>query len=147
MFSSKEKTTERTPERTVVPETARPNSNSATLISAGTTINGNISSDQDLRIDGTVHGNVRSNSKVILGPSGFVEGNIEAVHSDITGKISGNITVSDLLQLRGECNVQGNIIATKLQVDPTATFNGKCQMGTQANIVQMGSTDAQVEAK
>lgn len=139
MFSTKEKTSAQLTERSY--------NNNATTISAGTVVNGNISSEHDLRIDGTVHGNVTSNSKVILGPSGFVEGNIEGAHADITGKITGNIAVSDLLQLRGESNVQGNIIASKLQVDPTATFNGQCQMGIQANIVQMGSTDAQVEAK
>jgi cytoskeletal protein CcmA (bactofilin family) len=143
MFSSKEKTSD----RTMIPGNERSYNSSATLISAGTIINGNISSEHDVRIDGTVHGNITSNSKVILGPSGFVEGNIEGIHADITGKITGNITVSDLIQLRGESNVQGNILAAKLQVDPTATFNGKCQMGTQANIVQMASTDAQAEAK
>ncbi|MFN2456715.1 MAG: polymer-forming cytoskeletal protein [Chitinophagaceae bacterium] len=140
MFNNKEKTA-------VVSERPISNSNAATLISPGTTLNGNISSDHDLRIDGTVHGNIMSSSKIILGPTGFVEGNIEGACADVTGKVLGNITVSELLQLRGECNVQGNITASKVQVDPTATFNGQCQMGAQANIVQMNGVDAQAGAK
>lgn len=119
-------------------------SNSATLISSGTILKGDVKSENDLRIDGTIHGNVRSSAKIIVGPSGFVEGNIEGANADITGKIKGNITVKELLQLREKCNVEGNINATKLQIDPTAVFNGKCQMGPQAaSVVLMSTPDVQ----
>jgi cytoskeletal protein CcmA (bactofilin family) len=122
---------------------------SATLISSGTILQGDVKSETDLRIDGTIHGNVRSSAKIIVGPTGFVEGNIEGVHADITGKVTGNIMVKDLLQLRDKCMVEGNIVAGKLQVDPTALFNGKCQMGPQAaSIVLMNTPDVQTaEAK
>jgi cytoskeletal protein CcmA (bactofilin family) len=103
--------------------------NSATLISTGTIVNGDLVSDTDLRIDGTINGNVSGTARIIVGPSGYVEGNIEGQQADITGKVLGNIKVKELLQLRGTCNVQGNIAADKLQIEPTATFNGQCQMG------------------
>jgi cytoskeletal protein CcmA (bactofilin family) len=119
-------------------------SNSATLISSGTILKGDVKSENDLRIDGTIHGHVRSSAKIIVGPSGFVEGNIEGANADITGKVKGNITVKELLQLREQCNVEGNINATKLQIDPTAVFNGKCQMGPQAaSVVLMSTPDVQ----
>jgi len=101
----------------------------ATLISAGTTLKGDIQSNSDLRIDGTIIGNIRSNSKIIIGSSGVVEGDIEGNQADITGKVNGNIRVKDLLQLKGECNITGNVQAGKLQIEPTATFNGQCHMG------------------
>jgi cytoskeletal protein CcmA (bactofilin family) len=123
-------------------------SNSATLISSGTTLKGDLKSQNDLRIDGTIHGNVYSSAKIIVGPSGFVEGNIEGANADITGKVTGNITVKELLQLRGESNVNGNISAIKLQIDPTAVFNGKCQMGTQpASVVTMSNEGETTTAK
>jgi cytoskeletal protein CcmA (bactofilin family) len=124
-------------------------SNSATLISSGTVLKGDVRSNSDLRIDGTIHGNVYSTAKIVIGPSGMVEGNIEGTNADITGKVIGNINVKELLQLRQECSVDGNIIATKLQVDPSAIFNGKCQMGTQAaSVVPMSNPDVQAaEAK
>lgn len=123
-------------------------SNSATLISSGTTLKGDVKSEGDLRIDGTIHGNVYSSAKIIVGPSGFVEGNIEGSNADITGKVTGNITVKELLQLRGESNVNGNISAVKLQIDPTAMFNGKCQMGPQpASIVTMNNEVETTTAK
>jgi cytoskeletal protein CcmA (bactofilin family) len=124
-------------------------SNSATLISSGTILRGDVKSNNDLRIDGTIHGNVSSSAKIVIGPSGFVEGNIEGANADITGKVKGNITVKELLQLRQDSAVEGNINAVKLQVDPAAVFNGKCQMGPQeGSLVVMNNQDVQAaEAK
>ena len=122
--------------------------NSATLISAGTTFQGDVISDNDLRIDGTINGNIRCSAKIIVGPTGFVDGNIEGQQADITGKVKGNIIVKDLLQLKAEGSVYGNITAGKLQVDPTTTFNGHCQMGAAvANIVQMTENELPAKAK
>jgi cytoskeletal protein CcmA (bactofilin family) len=104
-------------------------SNGATLISAGTTLKGDISSNSDLRIDGTIIGNVSSTAKIVIGASGSVEGDISGNQADIVGKVSGNIKTKDLLQLRGDCVVNGNVYAGKLQVEPTAIFNGQCHMG------------------
>ncbi len=106
--------------------------NSATLISQGTTLNGDVASESDLRIDGTVKGNVICSAKIILGTSGMVEGNVTGVLADIAGKVIGNIEVKELLQMREECNVEGNIMAAKLQIEPSATFNGRCQMAQPA---------------
>jgi cytoskeletal protein CcmA (bactofilin family) len=104
------------------------NGSSATLISAGTTLNGDVASEGDLRIDGTVKGNVICSAKIIIGTSGMVEGNITGMQADISGKVIGNIEVKELLQLREESNLEGNISAAKLQIEPSAIFNGRCQM-------------------
>jgi len=115
-------------------------SGSATLISSGTIVNGDLVSDNDLRIDGTINGNVSSSAKIIVGPNGYVEGNIEGQQADITGKVSGNISVKEILQLRGSCQVQGNISAEKLQVEPTAVFNGQCNMRSSTKFIQIEPT-------
>jgi cytoskeletal protein CcmA (bactofilin family) len=130
--------------------TEKPNGNGGggtgtTLISAGTTIKGDLSSNSDMRIDGTVVGNINSSAKIVIGNSGVVEGDIFGNNADIVGKISGTIKVKELLQLRGECVVNGNIYAGKLQVEPSATFNGQCHMG--ANIVDMASNEVASLAK
>ena len=130
--------------------TEKPNGNGGggtgtTLISAGTTIKGDISSNSDLRIDGTIIGNINSSSKIVIGNSGVVEGDIFGNNADIVGKTSGTIKVKELLQLRGECVVNGNIYAGKLQVEPSATFNGQCHMG--ANVVDMASNEVASLAK
>lgn len=121
------------------------NGGGATLIGAGTTLKGDISSNSDLRIDGTVLGNIHSAAKIIIGSSGVVEGDITCNQSDIVGKVSGNVRAKELLQLRGECVVTGNLYAGKLQVEPSATFNGQCHMG--ANIVEMNNNEQQTAIK
>lgn len=100
-----------------------------TLIGTGTTLKGDISSKNDLRIDGTIIGNIHSAAKIIIGASGVVEGDISGNQADITGKVSGNVKAKELLQLKGDSVVTGNLYAGKLQVEPTATFNGQCHMG------------------
>lgn len=119
--------------------------NGTTLISAGTTLKGDISSSSDLRIDGTIIGNIHSSAKIVVGSSGVIEGDLSGNQADIVGKVSGNIRAKELLQLRGECVVTGNLYAGKLQVEPSATFNGQCHMG--ANVVEMNSNEQQTAAR
>jgi len=119
--------------------------NGTTLISAGTTLKGDISSSSDLRIDGSIIGNIQSSAKIVIGSNGVVQGDISGNQADIVGKVTGNIRAKELLQLRGESVVTGNLYAGKLQVEPTATFNGECHMG--ANIVEMNNNEQQNLAK
>lgn len=136
MFSSKNKTDMQQTTNT---------GNGTTLISAGTTLKGDISSNGDLRIDGTIIGNIQSAAKIVVGSNGVVEGDISGNQADIVGKVSGNIRAKELLQLRGESVVTGNLYAGKLQVEPSATFNGQCHMG--ANIVEMNKDEQQTAVR
>ena len=124
--------------------------NGTTLISAGTTLKGDISSNSDLRIDGAIIGNVSSTAKIVIGASGTIEGDISGNQADIVGKVSGNIKTKELLQLRGDCIVNGNVHAAKLQIEPTAVFNGQCHMGkieeSRVNIVEMANSSNGIKA-
>ena len=102
--------------------------NNTSLIGAGTLLKGDITCNADLRIDGSLEGNIYSTAKVIIGANGTVTGDISGQQADIHGKVTGLIKVKDLLQLKGNCVVNGNIQAGNLQIDTSATFNGQCQM-------------------
>ena len=106
-----------------------------TIIGAGTIINGDIESDGDIRIDGLLTGNLFAKSKIFIGPEGVVEGDLNGQQADVLGKVTGQIKIKELLQLLGKCDVQGDIYAGKLQVEPTASFNGCCHTG--ANVVEL----------
>lgn len=116
--------------------------NSTSLIGAGTTLKGDITCNADLRIDGTLEGNIHSTAKVIIGANGVIEGDISGQQADIHGKVTGTIKVKDLLQLKGSCVVNGNIIAGNLQIDTSATFNGQCQMAAPEPAPIRGSVKA-----
>lgn len=115
---------------------------SASMIGAGTTLKGDITSNGDLRIDGTLKGNIIGSAKVIIGANGVVEGDISGQQADIMGKVNGSIKVKDLLQLKNGSVVEGNITAGKLQVEPSAVFNGQCHMSSPGNSNNTAGTDA-----
>ncbi|PWT77400.1 MAG: cell shape determination protein CcmA [Bacteroidetes bacterium] len=106
----------------------KPVGNSTSLIGAGTSLKGDITSNGDLRIDGSLVGNIICSAKVVIGANGTVEGDISGQQADIMGKVTGTIKVKDLLQLKSNCIVNGNLQSSKLQIEPTANFNGQCHM-------------------
>lgn len=118
------------------------NGSSTSLIMNGTTIKGDISSSSDLKIDGMLTGNITSSAKVIVGPGGFIEGDITGQQADISGRVTGTIRVTDLLQLKGNCVVNGNIYAGKLQVEPSANFNGSCHMEQHSSAQELTSVES-----
>lgn len=119
----------------------------ASIIAAGTTLKGDISSNGDIRIDGTLQGNINSTAKVVIGANGVVEGDIMGQQADIMGKVNGTIKVKELLQLKGGSNVTGNIYATKLQIETSANFNGQCHMTTAAPAKPVNAASSTVENK
>jgi cytoskeletal protein CcmA (bactofilin family) len=101
---------------------------SASLIGAGTSLKGDITSNGDLRIDGTLVGNIHCTAKVVIGANGVVEGDLNGQQADIMGTVTGSIKVKDILQLKASSVVNGNLYASKLQIEPAASFNGQCHM-------------------
>jgi cytoskeletal protein CcmA (bactofilin family) len=120
----------------------------ASLIAAGTTLKGDITSNGDIRIDGTLHGNIICTAKVVIGANGVIEGDITGQQADIMGRVSGTIKVKELLQLKGGSQITGNIHSSKLQIEPTANFNGQCHMNSQEpSMSTNGRADKQLVAE
>lgn len=130
------------------PMSDSPTPTGASIIAAGTTLKGDITSNGDIRIDGTLNGNVHCTAKVVIGSNGVVAGDIGGQQADIMGKVTGTIRVKDLLQLKGGCQVNGNIHAGKLQIEPSANFNGQCHMnGAETTPVSTTAGNGLLEKK
>ena len=114
-------------------------SGSASLIGSGTSMKGDITSSGDLRIDGSLVGNIICSPKVIIGANGVVEGDVSGQQADIMGRVTGTIKVKELLQLKSNCQVNGNLYSAKLQIEPAATFNGQCHMTQEEPKIQNSS--------
>ena len=110
-------------------KTSDPNATSINLIGNGTSITGDIKSNGDVRIDGTLKGNLSISGKLVVGPSGNIEGNIICQNADISGEIHGKVTVTELLSLKASAKLLGDIITGKISIEPNATFTGTCNMG------------------
>ncbi|MDC0177799.1 polymer-forming cytoskeletal protein [Polaribacter sp.] len=109
------------------------------VIAKNTTIIGDIKSDGDFRIDGTLEGTLTTNGRVIIGLEGFIKGKVEAINADIEGKFSGELLLSSTLTIKAAASISGNIIIGKLSVEPGAAFNATCEM--KGAIKELNSTN------
>jgi len=98
------------------------------MVGTGTSITGNIISEGDIRIDGTLKGNLKTKGKVVIGPTGIHEGEINCKNIEISGKVDGKINVSELLSLKASARINGEIKTNKLAIEPGAIFSGSCDM-------------------
>lgn len=137
MFTRKEDETDLNPYMPASGSTSSSASSSASVpsgsketnvIAKGTLIQGDVISDGDLRIDGEVKGTIRSRSKVMVGPDGLVDGDVECVHAEVLGRVKGSLKVQDHLYLRGNARMEGDVLTTHFEMEPSVRFNGKCTM-------------------
>lgn len=103
--------------------------NSLNSLVKGTRIEGTIYSDNDIRIDGGIKGNLVCKAKVIIGPTGVIEGEITCQSAMIEGQFDGKITVEELLNVRETAKINGEVKTNKLIVQSGAEFNVTCVMG------------------
>ena len=99
------------------------------MIGSGTIITGDIQYKGDIRVDGTLKGSINTEGKVVLGANGTIEGDVICQDADISGTINAKITVSKLLSLKATARLNGDIVTSKLSIEPGATFTGSCSMG------------------
>ena len=105
------------------------NNSVVNIIGQGTSIIGDINSNGDIRVDGTLKGSINTEGKVVLGKEGVVEGDVICQNADISGIIKAKITVSNLLSLKETAKLKGDIVTNKLSIEPGAEFTGSCSMG------------------
>ncbi len=97
-------------------------------IMEGTSIEGEIRSDSNLRIDGRVKGTINVRGRLIVGQTGVIEGEVTCQSSDIEGTLVGKVNCQDLLSLKATAKLQGDINTKKLAIEPGAVFTGNCSM-------------------
>jgi len=103
--------------------------NSNNIIGKGSTFTGNVETYGNIRVEGRIIGDLKSKSKVAVGPSAFIDGNVLAKVAELEGEVNGSIEVTDILTLKPNCKISGDIVTNKLVVESGAKFDGKCKMG------------------
>ena len=105
-------------------------------IAPGTTIKGDVLTEGDIRIDGSVEGTLVSKGKLVLGETGEISGEIKCKNANISGKLDGIVLVSEMLTVQHTGKVSGEITYGKLTVEPGAELSGKLSIvGKVKNIV------------
>lgn len=104
------------------------------LIGNGTVIKGDIESTGDIRIDGHLIGNLKSNGKVFIGQTGVLDGELVCKQADISGVVKGKIRTEDLTALKSTSRVEVDLVTKQLLIEVGAQFTGQCTMNQQATI-------------
>tara|TARA_B100000768_G_C11200664_1_gene341624 strand:- start:164 stop:544 length:381 start_codon:yes stop_codon:yes gene_type:complete len=103
-------------------------------IEKSTLITGEISSEADFRIDGTLEGSIKTSGKVVIGKDGTINGIIICSFADIEGKFNGKLEVKESLSLKSSCIIEGEVITGKLIVESGSIFNAKCSMRSPSDV-------------
>ena len=94
----------------------------------GTVIDGEITGDEDLVVQGTVKGKIQLKESLYVESSGVVEADIETQNTEVSGQVTGNITASDKVELKSECRMVGDIKAPRILIADGASFKGNVDM-------------------
>ena len=96
-----------------------------TIISSDLTLDGNLTSDGEIQIEGVIKGNITSAS-IVIGKTASIIGDIAANKVIVRGHIRGNMRVREII-FSANCHAEGNLICQALIVEPGARFEGDCR--------------------
>lgn len=96
-----------------------------------TEIEGDIRCESNIRIDGTFKGNLTTKGRLVVGPSGKIDGTVLCQNAEVEGLVKGKINVQQLLSLKATARIEGDINTDKLSIEPGAAFTGACNMGAK----------------
>jgi len=101
-----------------------------TVISNGVKVEGKISSEGSVRIDGNVLGDIDCQRNITIGERGEVFGKVSGQSIAIAGKVKGAINAKEKLMLESKANLEGDVYTKILVVEAGAKFDGKSNMGS-----------------
>jgi cytoskeletal protein CcmA (bactofilin family) len=99
-----------------------------TVIGKGSIIEGLLTVQNSLRIDGRVQGQVQASDSLIVGKDGEIEGEIKARNAIIGGRVKNRILATGKVVLEAHAVVHGEVKTSKLVIDEGAVFDGNCAM-------------------
>ena len=104
-------------------------------------ITGEFKSTSNIRVDGSLNGNLITTGKLVLGVTGRIDGDVTCENAEIEGKVSGKVVVRQLLSLKASSRVEGDIFTDKISIEPGAVFTGTCNMGKVKDMNQPVSSE------
>ncbi|RLC56554.1 MAG: hypothetical protein DRH89_05430 [Candidatus Cloacimonadota bacterium] len=119
----------------------------STIIGKGSKIKGTLYVQGGVRIDGEVEGTIESDGFVTIGSSGVARANIKADECLISGKVVGNVTCKDAIELDRSARMNGDIVAKILMIHTGAVFNGKSSMTSNSKTIKNPIITENVEKK
>ena len=100
----------------------------STIIGAQITIEGEVVTDEDVVVQGTLRGKLSAKEGVVVEHGGLVEADIQGGATQVAGTVTGNISSTDRVDLQNGAKVVGNVKATRITIADGAQFKGSVDM-------------------
>jgi len=113
-----------------------------TLIGQGSSFEGTIHIEANLRVEGQIKGTISSKGEVVIGEYGIAHSDIEANSLTIAGHVIGDVKVFGRLIITSSGSLEGNAQVQSIVVQEGGTLNGLCQMLTEQEIKQKDKANA-----
>jgi len=104
------------------------NGSSKNVLNSDVEVKGIIKFSGELTLDGKLEGDINSDGTLNLGDNAVVKGNLEVGSVVVRGKITGNITAKDKIDVKAKTELFGDIKAPKLVIEEGVTFVGKIEV-------------------
>jgi cytoskeletal protein CcmA (bactofilin family) len=113
------------------------NSSGGTILSNDAEFKGALTFKGNLRVDGKFEGEINSPGAVHIGPEGELKAEVNVGSSIVEGKVTGNITAQDRIELRSTAKLYGDIKASRLIINEGVIFVGKCEVNPSGGKIEM----------
>ena len=101
----------------------------STLIGKSVSIRGELSGSEDLFLDGRFEGTIHlAESRLTVGPNAEITADLEVRDIVVYGRVDGNVHASGRIELRQAAVVNGDIIASRLSIEESATIRGRVEL-------------------
>jgi cytoskeletal protein CcmA (bactofilin family) len=90
---------------------------------------GKLTVEGDIRVRGTVEGELAASGDVQIDPSARISAPITGRNVSVRGKVTGDVIAAERLLLAGHGSVEGNVTVSRLAIEDGATLNGNVSMG------------------
>ncbi len=118
-----------------------------TIIGSKSILEGNISSEESVSIEGLVKGNVKVMGTLVVAKSATITGDIQAENIVISGIVNGNIAVKNKVEAFDKAQIYGNISAKSLLIDESVIFQGNCNINQELVVKSKGQPKTVVKEK
>ena len=111
-------------------------SDETTIISSGVKIEGTVTTNGNIRVDGEIKGDIISDNNISIGDSGIVNGKINAAVVTIGGVVTGSVAAKEKLTLTSRGKINGDVAVKSFVIEDGGLFNGNCKMGGSVGTTQ-----------
>ena len=131
------------PAKSTASASSAPSGGQRNILSNDVHIKGSVRFTNDLLVDGRIEGEISSDGALTVAENAHIKAEISTKSVVIYGKVHGNITCTDQVEIKASAEMVGDVKAGTLSIEPGAIFVGKSEVGTPTAAPKKSSTPPQ----